>query len=728
MYLDKKNCKIIISFKMDKVKELLADPAKLEATIKDSWTKIDTKNEGEVQFDTFKTCCEQIAKEMGITEMLPTTDKGKEEFKQITDPNNTGKVNFEGFKKIVQTGIDNMKKKENDLKAPPKSELPPLTNVYIASKNLSDYMKKALEAANYKPTTKLTAGEGTTPNLFIAGAEDLSKLTDEEITLAIKTCVEGQTFVIDRPTVSDLFKFMVHFGEYLSKEKNSYYGHLIDTHPYSFAKIFNQFPEAEYKKEDKSKKLFEVIANRKKQAYFVNDIKEVLEFKEIIGDISESENKDVTEQKKVEDTYQDDKSSAKPVDVPIDFTKITHESATVFGQWLNSKEKEPVLLAGNAHLGAGIDDLKKAESFNYQFTATYSSSGDHYDGRYNGRAEVCKINIDVWAASDIDRKKDYYLVRTSVTCPNKELNYQNQWESGKYAGPYFKYCTITSGLGDVHSSLRANDCSPQTSIGSSSFTSGMSFNIGGNIGFNMSGPTGGISEGFTISESRTQSIPDISISLNCADNKPTWTFNSPDVEPYWKGFVTKYDSAKSIQTNTAIFDTYALYTMDSCKYWIERYVPLSTTVKVQINSLTGWLHGFLNTKLSWRIMGLITNRNFTTNIKKPCNSYCNYIMYFEAPEETTPKNIETFNNALKEYFPNWGNNVRYYGFCDTHSIEPSKTNGSIDNVAKEYFKNTKDIIIGNQEVLKSRGFKGKFKFIIRNSETSTNVDSFEITF
>ena len=70
---------------MEKVKELLADPEKLEATIKDSWTKIDTKNEGEVPFDTFKTCCEQIAKEMGIIEMLPTTDKGKEEFKQILE-------------------------------------------------------------------------------------------------------------------------------------------------------------------------------------------------------------------------------------------------------------------------------------------------------------------------------------------------------------------------------------------------------------------------------------------------------------------------------------------------------------------------------------------------------------------------------------------------------------------------------------------------------------------
>ena len=29
---------------------------------------------------------------------------------KITDPNNTGKVNFEGFKKVIQKGIENMKK------------------------------------------------------------------------------------------------------------------------------------------------------------------------------------------------------------------------------------------------------------------------------------------------------------------------------------------------------------------------------------------------------------------------------------------------------------------------------------------------------------------------------------------------------------------------------------------------------------------------------------------
>ena len=95
---------------MEAVKELLKDPAKLEATIKSSWAKIDAKNEGEVPFDLFTAALAQVAKEMQLTEMLPTTDKGKAEFKQITDPNNTGKINIEGFKAIIQTGIENMKK------------------------------------------------------------------------------------------------------------------------------------------------------------------------------------------------------------------------------------------------------------------------------------------------------------------------------------------------------------------------------------------------------------------------------------------------------------------------------------------------------------------------------------------------------------------------------------------------------------------------------------------
>ena len=95
---------------MENIKGIVADPAKLAETMKGAWAKIDTTNEGEVPADVFKAALEQVAKEMGLTEMLPTTEKGQAEFKQICDPDNKGKVNFEGFKKVVQTGIENMKK------------------------------------------------------------------------------------------------------------------------------------------------------------------------------------------------------------------------------------------------------------------------------------------------------------------------------------------------------------------------------------------------------------------------------------------------------------------------------------------------------------------------------------------------------------------------------------------------------------------------------------------
>ena len=95
---------------MENIKGLINDPAKLAETMKGAWAKIDSKNEGEVPVDIFKAGLEQVAKEMGLTEMLPSTEKGKAEFKQICDPENKGKVNYGAFTKVVQTGIANMKK------------------------------------------------------------------------------------------------------------------------------------------------------------------------------------------------------------------------------------------------------------------------------------------------------------------------------------------------------------------------------------------------------------------------------------------------------------------------------------------------------------------------------------------------------------------------------------------------------------------------------------------
>ena len=90
---------------MEKYKEICNDPAKLEAALKDAWAKIDAKGEGAVTHEQFKVAAEEMAKTMNIPGMKPPTEEEKAAAKKIADPNDTGKITFEGFKALVQAGI-----------------------------------------------------------------------------------------------------------------------------------------------------------------------------------------------------------------------------------------------------------------------------------------------------------------------------------------------------------------------------------------------------------------------------------------------------------------------------------------------------------------------------------------------------------------------------------------------------------------------------------------------
>ena len=95
---------------MEEFKEMVKNLATFEVKMKEAQEKIDTKKEGKVSFEAFKGALEQLSKDMQNSEILPTTDEGRETLKKVCDPNNTGKVNFEGFMKITKLGIANMKK------------------------------------------------------------------------------------------------------------------------------------------------------------------------------------------------------------------------------------------------------------------------------------------------------------------------------------------------------------------------------------------------------------------------------------------------------------------------------------------------------------------------------------------------------------------------------------------------------------------------------------------
>lgn len=582
--------------------------------------------------------------------------------------------------------------------------------IYLASPyaGLSDYMKKTVQM------TRLTASEKTSsiPKVFLVKGSDLANMSEANMLLAVETCAEGNTFVVDAPTQEQVKAFKTKLDSFLDKSENEYHNALQDVHLYSIDNLLLHFIDAD----SGTMGAYEAIAMRKTQVYFVHDIDEVYTV-----DYSGSGSGDAKPQI-LEGNTQTKESGSKdvsPEDIKTDYTILFDESAENFASWIKLiNSVEPV-----AQGGVNLNDAKKAQSFVHNFTATFSSNRDHYDGRYNGKSENVQVYVDVWSACDIDNKKDHYLVRTSCVCNNQQLGYANQWDSSKYVGPFFEYAYVTTKIEKAE--LKSSDCSPQTGTGNTSFATSEGFNLSGNVGFNASGPTGGIGLGYTHTETTTRSIPDIQINLEGGSNTATWKYTTPTVDADWSGLVTKCDGAKSIQYNTAIFDTYAHYTMPSAEYYSQEKFPLVTTTQVSIRMLTGWLTGIFNQNLHTGWANRWTKAYWTDYVRKPSNSFREYIMAFEPPSSMSTHDREILANALKAYISDWGNAVRYYGIINTNKAD-DKTN--LDKIAKSHFAIAKKTIENNTKVLKDRGFSGTFKFYIKPADVEAELTSFTLTF
>ena len=93
---------------MEKAKEILSDPAKFEAAMKEAWSKIDPEKKGYATYDVVREALKAQAKAVGIPDREGTPEE-KEAAKKLADPDGTGKVTYENFVKFIKTGIEKAK-------------------------------------------------------------------------------------------------------------------------------------------------------------------------------------------------------------------------------------------------------------------------------------------------------------------------------------------------------------------------------------------------------------------------------------------------------------------------------------------------------------------------------------------------------------------------------------------------------------------------------------------
>ncbi len=416
----------------------------------------------------------------------------------------------------------------------------------------------------------------------------------------------------------------------------------------------------------------------------------------------------------------------------------------MFAKWLKGddsgkdkeSEKQAVLKAfNNESATQALENAKKAKNVTYSFTVVFNAAAQNYDGRYNGKKEVVTTYVNVWTACDIDSQKEYWLVNASVLCNNQQLGFVNQWGDGEAdsalcAGPYFDSFSISLKL--PNGELQATQCSPQNAWGSTSFTTGSSFSIGANAGFNSSGPTGGVSTGFSFSTSSTTSIPDIGITFTPDTSivQAGWKFAAPELtleKDNWWFFNGKHilHGPKSIQTVAATFDTYTLFTRESSKDPNKNNAMFEICETVTLSCIKAWNTG--SGCKSWVFPGFSKWVRHHIPFTRPSNVSAEYIMNVTCPAGSSEEHRTMVNNAMKEYFPDWASNVTYYSYYGEGNSNDGKY-AVLDAVAKNSFTSVKQKITTNMNVLKDRGFSGTYTFYIQNVAKATQPLSFDLTF
>ena len=192
----------------------------------------------------------------------------------------------------------------------------------------------------------------------------------------------------------------------------------------------------------------------------------------------------------------------------------------------------------------------------------------------NAKGRSCNYNIIYWITPlhSFSQKLDYYVVHMEIQGSNNNL-YFGHWKSGKtyYCGYYLSQVIAQADLKDdgydAPAGAMLERTSPETTNNTSTVTTGLSLNIGGEVGLSTSGPAASASGGVSYSESFTSSMPDISITNQCMSDRTglqalwVYDFSNPRPKTNWLGDINGFSDPSASSINTVTFHTMWIWTI-----------------------------------------------------------------------------------------------------------------------------------------------------------------------
>ena len=650
---------------------------------------------------------------------------------------------------------------------------PPQTSsktIYVASSNLSDYTSRIeKKLGNFSRLGNISGDQA--PDVFIVSGNDAQSLSDSQTRLAVLTCLQGKTLVFDAPTLEHIAQFKTKVDSVLQQEKNAKLKaeSLISPYsPYHFTEKATHAQEG-LQSSSSQEKPYDAIAARKDDFYIVYDVDKPMERKATPdGTANTWPDQGAGEDEDVEDNFTPSDQSAHET-----YERLISDSTEKFAKWISDSET----LSANtqkmddeaiAYLQknvvqnadqAALEIKKRAQVERRNFTAEFFIGEKKYP-RYNGcydhkRKENVEITVYVWSVCDIANQKDWYLVKTSSTCRNDQLNWDTADWGGRFlkVSPYFSFYSID--LEMCSSAGVIDQAAPDTSTGSSSFTSGVSTNISGTFGASATpsygtsnglgisgGFSGSVSTGITFAESTTTNIPDVSVTYTKkGDRKACWNFATPrpTAKDLNKGKSLKYymhfNGLRPIQKNTATFETLAIFSVPSGDTSLDRdHIRLHLWSQICQDIYCGE-YSKSHKEYADNIYGAVTSFDADIHIEKPCNAYRTYVMGFTPPEGSNTTDLANLDEQLTKKCAEpdkqlWVGSATYYAVVTAEEYankDETEKNKRLDEVAKAQFALVKNKILNNKSVFHDVGFKGKYTFYIQASDKDRQ-DQFDVDF
>ena len=341
-----------------------------------------------------------------------------------------------------------------------------------------------------------------------------------------------------------------------------------------------------------------------------------------------------------------------------------------------------------------------------------------------------KINIRyaIWSLYSVDENADYYYIQQDVIALNDCLkcgpDERDKWyertigsETIYQYGNWMRYVKSENKIDPaVAEKVDLWKFAPSNTNGSQNVSTGMNFSLGGSIGINKSGPSGGLSAGVSFSNSTSKAYPDITVTYRTDNQKnPCWDYQTKDVAFDWHVFTSnKHDIAPALARHTNTMNHQWMWKVKAP----EDGQSFSFTTTISLETQNCQMKKFMPGKYAKYTMECYGTKTFTINMVPPSRNKDNYSMSVTPPEGMSPEDIAGFNALIKSKFGT--------AWLDNADIWHVKKDD--DEPAKKCFEAAMSRIESSKSLVTDGGFSGEYEFRIIKTSNGEEVAKKAIVF